>query len=483
MNNPAPDFFISYSHADTSWMEWIRWQLESKGYSVNCDKQDFLPGGELGELVVTAVKCSKHVLCLISVPYLQGHWTKLERGQAVLEGKCIPVLISDDAPHADTAYREPLYIDLRTEREKDAFNRLMALQNFGASKQPPHPPSRPKPPFPGQALGKGSGVASGFSHKIDSELIKAPELSKCQRVKVQGIDCPSFQNVALVYQLGGGTFPVFLGVNMRNLEELVIKVLPLDKRALQPALKERLQREIALADLIKSRHIVRATHFDKDVASDAYWLAVEFVHGVTAESWLHRTKDAQSREREAVSILLAASKGLATIHDTGYVHRNLKPAHIMIPWTVNETAGKLRCDLAKLVDLGWTASHSEQEEPRPSNFRGTSAYLAPEQIRDRDHVAKASDIFAMGIILWEMISQSPPFGTHDPGNDDSRAYDSAHPKLRPSKEVDDVLRKCLAKRPEERFDDGHALLEELQTCLSSLGEYGEDSTAHCEAQI
>ncbi len=203
----------------------------------------------------------------------------------------------------------------------------------------------------------------------------------------------------------------------------------------------------------ESRVLARLNHFnvvqviDRGAAPQGPYFVMEYVEGVTLQQLI--AKGRLTRQR-ALTILLHATKGLAYAHRNGVVHRDVKPANILIS----------RGGQVKLTDFGiavvkaWAREHEGEETGGKKQALGTRAYMAPEQRVSFDEVGPQADVYSVGVILHRVITGKLPPA---PGRIDEEARMPA--SLRP------ILERSLAEKPEDRYQDGNALYQVLVDAL------------------
>ncbi|MBI4391837.1 MAG: serine/threonine protein kinase, partial [candidate division NC10 bacterium] len=214
-----------------------------------------------------------------------------------------------------------------------------------------------------------------------------------------------------------------------------------------PAMQERFRREAELATSLAHDHIVRAYEFWED-AGRAF-LALEFVDGLDGKSLLERAGRLPTPVAVAVGVQLCDA--LAYAHRRGIIHRDLKPSNILIG-----ADGR-----AKLGDFGIALLPDASTLTRSGQAFGTPAYMSPEQI-EGEALTPASDLFALGIVLYEFCTGVKPF----PGDAESSVVDrilAAEPQAPRSiaREVtwalERVILRTLKRRPAQRYPEAPAL--------------------------
>jgi Protein kinase domain len=174
--------------------------------------------------------------------------------------------------------------------------------------------------------------------------------------------------------------------------------------------------------------------------------------------------------RKAIDCALQTARGLAAAHDKGIVHRDLKPENIFI--TRDGRIKLLDFGLAKLTEPGPVSGDSETHtiQSDAGTVLGTVGYMSPEQIRGKPADAR-SDLFAFGVVLYEMISGKRAFHGETPADTMSAILHSEPPELTETNRtvppaLERIVRHCLEKNPEERFHSAHDVAFDLETLTS-----------------
>jgi serine/threonine protein kinase len=285
----------------------------------------------------------------------------------------------------------------------------------------------------------------------------------------------------------GGMGDVFLATDTRLGKLVALKLL---RESLASAddldFRERFERECAICAALKSLHIVQVS--DYGLTSEGYpFYVMEYLQGQTLADLL-ATQPRLSVTRTC-NIITQVCAGLQLAHEgvvlwsgeaassqrIRVIHRDLKPANIfLMPMALGE--------LIKIIDFGIAKIHSLQAEytSATSVFLGTCHYASPEQFELQREVDGRSDIYSLGIILYEMLAGTDPFGfnfrTERVSND---AWLMAHASKSPQPlrshpdcdhippQIEAVVMRCLEKSPENRFTSVAELSQALQAASSA----------------
>jgi len=203
---------------------------------------------------------------------------------------------------------------------------------------------------------------------------------------------------------------------------------------------------------------------DVSTESPPSWLAMENVEGASLAALTTATRRIETSS--AVAIALELALGISHLHSRRFVLRHLDPKGVLLSFD-----GRVVC-----MDLG----QASEDKPAPvSKFESGEGkqdhrYTAPEQLMGEPGTFM-SDVFSLGLLLYEMLCGEGPWDEGKPSPSElSRRMRSEEPRaisshgLRISSQLSQVIMRCLAKRPEERFEDGMALAEALEPLLDSL---------------
>ncbi len=187
---------------------------------------------------------------------------------------------------------------------------------------------------------------------------------------------------------------------------------------------------------------------------------MEFIEGEQLDDWIEKYRD-ELDEVTVTCLFLDILRGLHHAHRRGVYHRDLKPANILV--TQNETRW-----VAKIIDFG-VARFANEPLPAEDKAKivGTAAYISPEEVRDPESVCESSDLYSIGVMLYEAVCGQRPFQGM-PVRDLMKAHVERSPerprKMNPelSSNFEQILLKTLTKTPEERFENAPAMISALE---------------------
>ena len=284
----------------------------------------------------------------------------------------------------------------------------------------------------------------------------------------------------------GGSGVVYRGLHRRLRRTVAIKTLPTIGHSERGSV-ERFQREAESLARLQHPNIVQI--FEAGESAGIPFLAIEFVDGPTLSQYLH-TNPVSVKTAAAIMQTLARATHYA--HLQGVVHRDLKPGNVLLSrlktpeeqksWIPGQSgvdsisgAIPLECGVPKIADFGLAklvATPSEfEEQTRHGTVLGTICYMSPEQSTGAiEAIGPATDIYSLGVILYEMLVGRPPFRAANPV-ETLRLVQQEEPlppgQLLPSlpKDLETICLKCLAKDPAKRYPTAEELAEELARFL------------------
>ena len=264
----------------------------------------------------------------------------------------------------------------------------------------------------------------------------------------------------IVSPLGaGGMGEVYRARDTRLGREVAIKVLP-PELAASPDRLRRFETEARATAAVSHPNVLAV--YDVSVTGTPF-VVFELLEGETLRA---RMSDGDLPVVQAVEFALQIGRGLAAAHEKGIIHRDLKPDNVFLT----------RDGQAKILDFGLARMFEPPSHPDLSSAQtlgqtevgtilGTPGYMAPEQVRGQptDH---RSDLFALGILLYEMLTGQRAFGRPSYAEAQAAILRDDPPAPRPERPVsaglERILRRCLAKRSEDRFQSAREFLFALE---------------------
>ena len=243
-------------------------------------------------------------------------------------------------------------------------------------------------------------------------------------------------------------------------KDFAVKVLP-EARAQKPAAAERFLREARAASQIDNDHIVTVVNADRD-DQDRVFLVMELLEG---ESLAERIAKGPLTAGAALDIASQTGEALQAAHDAGIVHRDLKPENIFL----TDKDGRV---FVKVLDFGISKmknpDHADPKLTATDQIVGTPLYISPELARGIDHVDHRTDIYALGVILYEMLTGTPPFTgsnhfqlLYAHGNQMPDPPSQRSKRVNIPSHVESAILKALEKNPDERFQSMREFLSAL----------------------
>ncbi|MFA5908629.1 MAG: serine/threonine-protein kinase [Vicinamibacterales bacterium] len=264
----------------------------------------------------------------------------------------------------------------------------------------------------------------------------------------------------------GGMGQVYRARRLRLGDEVAIKVMQASHAA-PPELRERFLRESRACAQLRHPNIVGILDFDFDASNQPY-MVMELLSGPSLREEIEL--EAPMAPARVAAILEPVAAALQLAHDRGITHRDLKPANIVVH---RYESGER---VYKVIDFGLAAMKAASDETRltdPAMFLGTLAYAAPEQVRG-DAVTAATDIYALGVIAYEMLTGARPF---DAGNRVTlinqmltvRPVSPAVHRVGLSETIDRAVMRALDKNPADRWASVTDFVGALQEAAGDAG--------------
>ena len=261
-------------------------------------------------------------------------------------------------------------------------------------------------------------------------------------------------------QIGaGGMATVYLAVHEALEREVALKVMT-PRLATDDNYCRRFLKEGKIAAKLNHRHVL--TVFDIGQHNDKFYMAAEYVPDGT----LRERITAGLPTEETIRIIDELTQGLSYAHDHGFVHRDVKPGNVLFRNDGSCVLGDF--GIAKAVNSNTFAT-------KLGTSLGTPYYMSPEQARG-EKVDNRTDLYSVGVVLYECLTQEPPFDAEDPFtvalmqiNEPLPKLPSAHSRFQP------LLDKLMAKEAANRYPDADAFLADLRGL--KLGRNGSSSSS------
>jgi serine/threonine protein kinase len=272
----------------------------------------------------------------------------------------------------------------------------------------------------------------------------------------------------------GGMGVVYRALDVRLQRPVALKMLT-PGLVSDPDRRTRFLREAQSAAALT--HPAIAQVYDIDEADGGIFIAMEYVDGKTVSRLI---ADGELDLMGSVEVAFQVAEGLARAHESNIIHRDIKSDNIMV--TKDGHAKLLDFGLAKLLEPAEEPAGAAGPASRtltkphgqtiPGAVMGTISYMSPEQARGQN-LDPRSDIFSLGIVLYEMVTGELPFKGDTPIDTmHAIAYEEAKPvtvmRRNLSPQVQRIVTRCLRKRPEDRYPDARVLGADLKRLKEDL---------------
>ena len=269
----------------------------------------------------------------------------------------------------------------------------------------------------------------------------------------------------------GGMAQVYLAHDNVLDREVALKVLR-EHYAHDEGFVERFRREAKNAAALNHPSIVQVYDRGRD-KDGTYYMAMEYVPGGTLKDRICQGRPLEPREAARIGSRVA--EALSVAHDRSIVHRDIKPQNVLLDASAE----------AKVADFGIARAANSETMTETNLVLGTTAYMSPEQLRG-DRVGPASDLYSLGVVLYETLTGELPFRGGDPIATAMKHINEPAPHPREAnpavpETLDTLIVRLLAKEPEERYASAEELAEDLRRIRHGLpplaAGLGERTTA------
>ncbi|SOC35433.1 Stk1 family PASTA domain-containing Ser/Thr kinase [Ureibacillus acetophenoni] len=254
---------------------------------------------------------------------------------------------------------------------------------------------------------------------------------------------------------GGGMSNVYLAHDMILNRDVAIKVLRYDSTN-EEEFHRRFQREALSATSLMHPNIVSIYDVGED--GDMHYIVMEFIKGKTLKQYINEFSPLSPAR--SVNIMRQLTSAIAHAHENQIIHRDIKPQNILIDGDGN----------CKITDFGISTTLTATSFTKTNSVLGTVHYLSPEQARGGT-ATKKSDIYALGIVLYELLTGELPFSGESAVSIALKHLQSETPSVRAidasiPQALENVVLKATAKNPAHRYNSVEEMEEDLETVLS-----------------
>lgn len=253
----------------------------------------------------------------------------------------------------------------------------------------------------------------------------------------------------------GGMSNVYLGHDLILDRDVAVKVLRFDFQNNREALR-RFQREALSATQLVHPNIVSVYDVDEDEGHQ--YIIMEYVEGTDLKQ--HIRNNGQTSPEEAIHLMGQVLSAIALAHRNRIIHRDIKPQNLLID----------QDNTVKVTDFGIAVALSDTSITQTNTLLGSVHYISPEQARGSVTTTK-SDIYALGIVLYELLSGDVPFDGESAVSIALKHFQDPIPSVRDvnpavPQSLENVILKATAKEPTDRYDSCEEMLMDLETVLS-----------------
>ena len=297
---------------------------------------------------------------------------------------------------------------------------------------------------------------------------EAPEGQSAQPPLPPEQIAPHFPQLEMLECLGRGGMGVVYKARQKSLNRLVALKLLAPERAGDPQFAARFEKEARALAALNHPNIV--TIHDLGLAGGFYYLLMEFVDGVNLRQLLH---GGRVSPREALAIVPQICDALQYAHDQGIVHRDIKPENILLDrlgrvkvadFGLAKIVGKdaLTPSLSHPVGEGGAAAPGEGPAALTDagKIMGTPQYMSPEQIEAPGAVDHRADIYALGVVFYQMLTGELP----------GKKIEPPSKKVAIDVRLDEVVLRALEKKPELRYQQASVLKTQVETIVAEAGK-------------
>ncbi|MGH9843603.1 MAG: protein kinase domain-containing protein [Blastocatellia bacterium] len=329
------------------------------------------------------------------------------------------------------------------------------------------------------------------AHERESSFIDSPIFAETAGLTDDRIESPVGRSIGPYYVVSilgrGGMGEVYQAEDTRLERKVAIKVLPAAFTQ-KPERVRRFEREAKAASALNHPNILTIYEVGEASTEDgaAHYIVSEFVEGDTVRALIERGRLGIN---ESITIAYQVAGALGVAHRAGIIHRDIKPENVMV--RPDGLVKVLDFGLAKLTERPAVTPEADSQaealarlSTEPGVVMGTVSYMSPEQARGQK-VDHRTDIFSLGVMLYEMIAGRRPFDGATTSDVIAALLTAEPPPLRQywaeaPAELERITEKCLAKDREARYQSAKELIAELKTLQTGNQTEGAAATRRVE---
>jgi tetratricopeptide (TPR) repeat protein len=280
--------------------------------------------------------------------------------------------------------------------------------------------------------------------ELRGELMDGSSLRRRRDIIMQQLSQKAQQRFELIEEVGRGTMGVVFKAYDKDLDEIVALKILSERFSEDEDAQERFRMEVKSARRLSHPNIIRIHDLGEEAGRK--YISMEYVDGGDLKKLL--TAQKQIPINRAIEYTYQLASALFAAHQMGIIHRDIKPANILM------TSEKV----CKLTDFGIATIIKESHNLSPDIIVGTPLYMSPEQNEGKS-LGPGSDIYSLGVVIYEMLSGSPPFKI---GNIAYHHIFTKPPQMKGvDKDMEELVMKCLEKKPSGRFPDMKGIMDIL----------------------
>lgn len=303
-----------------------------------------------------------------------------------------------------------------------------------------------------------STIVTGQNSEIDVQPINDADTVADEPAAVIG-------RFKVVRQIGEGGFAKVFLANDPNLDRHVALKVPKPDTLLSKDSRSRFEREAKAAAILSHPNIVPV--FESGSVGPIHFIASQYCAGETLRERMAREETRIGSPREAAEIVCTLADAVQHAHQRGIIHRDLKPANIIVVDGKAEVSQRVR-----ITDFG-LARHVADMELLTVNgaILGTPAYMSPEQAKGVGEVTSQTDVYSLGMILYELLTGKLPFKRKNHAASIAAVINEAVPNLRlvnskVDRDLEAICQKALNKDPAGRYSSPHHFSVDLQNWIN-----------------